>query len=114
MRGLGLDDLSSTFLLDQSNITRVLFLMLGVQSLSKSLEKEGFRGRPLLDIQASQQFLVSSHVRERDKGLLRGTLTGLGHVRGEIVPYWFCGFVDGDGLFWDCPYPPLVFLREFL
>ena len=48
---------------------------------------------PLLDIQASQQLLVSSHVRERDKGSLRGILIGgvwngffFEHVRGEVVP----------------------------
>ena len=33
--------------------------------------REGFRGGPLLDIHGSLQLLNSSHVRERDKALLR-------------------------------------------
>ena len=33
--------------------------------------REGFRGGPLLDIRGSLQLLNSSHVRDRDKGLLR-------------------------------------------
>ena len=32
--------------------------------------REGFRGGPLLDIHGSLQLLSSSHVRDRDKGLL--------------------------------------------
>ena len=37
----------------------------------------------------------------------------LGHVLGEIVPCRFCRGMDGDGhLLWDCPYPPLVAVRE--
>ena len=33
-----------------------------------------FRGRPLLDIHGSLQLLNSSHVRERDKALLRAII----------------------------------------
>ena len=33
--------------------------------------REGFRGGPLLDIHGSLQLLNSSHVRERDKALLK-------------------------------------------
>ena len=38
--------------------------------------RKGFRGGPLLDILGSLQLLNSSHVRERDKGLLRSILVG--------------------------------------
>ena len=64
--------------------------------------------------------ICSSHVRERDKMLLRSIMAGgvwngflLSKVRGEVVPCRFCGGADGDGhLFWECPYPPLVEIRE--
>ena len=37
----------------------------------------------------------------------------LGHVRGQAVTYRFCGAPDNDGhLFWECPFPPLVEIRE--
>ena len=61
-------------------------------------------GGPLLDFQGSMQLLVSSHVRDRDKALLRGTFSGgvwngflFGKVQGENVPCRFCGGLDGDG-----------------
>ena len=38
--------------------------------------REGFRGGPLLDVHFSLQLLTSSHVRDRDKGLLRSILDG--------------------------------------
>ena len=65
-------------------------------------------------------YLSSSDVRDRDKALLRGILSGgrwngflLGKVQGENVPYRFCGGPGvGGRLFWDCFYPPLVHLRE--
>ena len=38
--------------------------------------REGFRGGPLLDFHGSLQLLNSSHVRERDKALLRSVLVG--------------------------------------
>ena len=83
-------------------------------------QRQGFRGGPLLDIAGSLQLLHAPHVRERDKALLRGIMVGgvwngflLGHARGEIVPCRFCGGFDGDGhLFWECPHPPLVQIRE--
>ena len=82
--------------------------------------RKGFRGGPFLDFEGSMQLLVSSHVRSRDKALLRGILSGgvwngflLSKVRGENVPCRFCGGVDGDGhLFWDCTFLPLVHIRE--
>ena len=39
-------------------------------------EREGFRGGPLLDIEGSLQLLNSSHVRDRDKALLRSVMVG--------------------------------------
>ena len=36
-----------------------------------------FRGGPLLDFRGSMQLLFSSHVRDRDKALLRGILSGV-------------------------------------
>ena len=37
----------------------------------------------------------------------------LGQVRGQDVPCRFCRGRDHDGhLFWDCPFPPLVEIRE--
>ena len=39
-------------------------------------DREGFRGGPLLDIHGSLQLLNSSHVRDRDKGLLRSIVVG--------------------------------------
>ena len=76
----------------------------------------------MLGIRGSHQVLCSSHVRERDEMLLRSIMAGgvrndflLGKVRGEVVPCRFCGGADGDGhLFWECPYPPLVEIRENL
>ena len=82
--------------------------------------RKGFRGGPLLDIHGSLQLLNSSHVRERDKGLLRSVMVGgvwngflLGRVRNQAVPCRFCGAPDHDGhLFWECTFPPLVEIRE--
>ena len=61
-----------------------------------------------MDVHGSLQLLTSSHVRERDKALLRTIMVGgvwngflLGKVRGKAVPCRFCGGADGDGhLFW--------------
>ena len=64
--------------------------------------RKGFRGGPLLDVHGSLQLLNSSHVRERDKALLRSIMVGgvwngflLGRVRSQIVPCRFCGAPDG-------------------
>ena len=83
-------------------------------------DREGFRCGPLLDVHGSLQLLHSSHVRERDKALLRSVMVGgvwngflLGRVRGQPVPCRFCGAPDSDGhLFWECTFPPLVEIRE--
>ena len=85
-------------------------------------DREGFRGGPLLDIHGSLQLLNSSHVRERDLALLRNVMVGgvwngflLSRVRGQAVPCRFCGAPENDGhLFWECPFPPLVEIRENL
>ena len=82
--------------------------------------REGFRCGPLLDVHGALQLLNSSHVRERDKALLRSMKVGgvwngllLGRVRSQAVPCRFCGAPDGDGLlFWECTFPPLVEIRE--
>ena len=82
--------------------------------------RKGFRGGPFLDVSGTMQLLNSDHVRERDKALLRGVLVGCGwngflleKVRNCHVPCRFCGGDDHDGhLFWDCPFPPLVEIRE--
>ena len=82
--------------------------------------RRGFRGGPLLDVHGSLQLHNSSHVRERDKALLRSIMVGgfwngflLGRVRHQVVPCLFCGAPDGDGhLFWECTFPPLVEIRE--
>ena len=81
---------------------------------------KGFRGGPFLDVSGTLQLLHSDHDRERDKALLRVVLVGcvwngflLGKVRNCHVPCRFCGGDDHDGhLFWDCPFPPLVEIRE--
>ena len=39
-------------------------------------KRKGFRGGPLLDFRGSMQLLDSSHVRDRDKALLRAILSG--------------------------------------
>ena len=67
-----------------------------------------------LTLYGSHQLLVSSHLRERDKMLLRAILSGgvwngflLGKVKKEDVPYRFCGAPDNDGhLFGIVPSPP--------
>ena len=82
--------------------------------------RAGFRGGPLLDVHGSFQLLNSSHVRERDKALLRSIMVGgvwngflLGKVRCQVVSCRFCGAMDGDDhLFWECTFPPLVEIRE--
>ena len=82
--------------------------------------REGFRGGPLLDIHGSLQLLNSSHVRERDKALLRSVMVGcvwngflLLRVRHQVIPCRFCGAPDGDGhLFWECTFRHLVEIRK--
>ena len=63
--------------------------------------REGFRGGPLLDVFGSLQLLNCSHVRERDKALLRSIMVGgvwngllLGRVRSQVIP---CQRIARDG-----------------
>ena len=72
--------------------------------------REGFRGGPLLDVHGSSQLLNSSHVRKRDKALLRSVMVG--GVWKRPVPCRSCGAPAGDGhLFGECTFPPLVEIR---
>ena len=81
---------------------------------SKLSERKGFWGVEFSDFQGSLQPLTSSHLRERDKMLLRAILCGgvwngffHGKAKKEYVPCRFCGKRDGDGhLFWECSFHP--------
>ena len=75
--GLGLVCLYLAIWLALFSFLRLLFLMLGViRLLLISVGGKGFGGGPLLDVHGSLQLLVSSHVRERDKALLRTIMVG--------------------------------------
>ena len=90
--------------------------------LSSCLRGKVFRGVQFADFKGSLQLLISSHLRERDKMLLRAILCGgvwngflLGQAKKDDVPCQFCGKKDGDGhLFWECTFPPLLHVRELL
>ena len=81
---------------------------------SKLSERKGFWGVEFADIKGSLQLLNSTHLRDRDKMLLRAIMCGgvwngflLGKAKKEDVPCRFCGKRDGDGhLFWECPFHP--------
>ena len=72
------------------------------------------------DLKGSLQLLNSSHLRDRDKMLLRAIMCGgvwngflLGKAKKEDVPCRFCGKRDGDGhLFWECSLLPLEHVRD--
>ena len=82
--------------------------------------REDFRCGPLLDVHGSLQLLNSSHVRDRDKALLRSVMVG------GVWNVFFCWVGSGNSLFpvvfvvprrswslfWDCTFPPLVEIRE--
>ena len=117
--GLGLVCLFFVIWLVLFSILELLFLMLGVTRFLLTFVVERVFVGPLLVVHGSLQ-LLTSHVRERDKVLLRNVMVGgvwngflLGRVRGQAVPCRFCGAPDGDGhLFWECPFLPLVETRE--
>ena len=79
-------------------------------------------GGEVSDFPGSLQLLTSSHLRDRDKMLLRAILCGriwngflLGKAKKEDVPCRFCGKRDGDGhLFWECTFPPSSMLVNYL
>ena len=86
----------------------------------------GREGVVLLICMASHQLLVSSHLRERDKMLLRAILSG-GVWNGFLLskakkrghsPVGFCRALDNDGhIFGECTFLPFEELRnnpEFL
>ena len=87
---------------------------------SKLSERKGFGGVNFADIKGSLQLLNSTHLRDRDKMLLRAIMCGgvwngflLGKAKKEDVPCRFCGKRDGDGhLFWECSFPPLQHVRD--
>ena len=82
--------------------------------------RQGFRCGNFLDLKGSLRVSRTSHVRSRDKGLLRCIMAGgvwngflLERVREEIVPCRCCGEAGGDGhIFWECSYLPLDQIRE--
>ena len=80
------------------SISRLLFLMLGVIRLQLIIAVGKAFGVDRCWMHGSLQLLNSSHVRERDKALLRSVMIGgvwngllLGRVRGRPVPCRFCG-----------------------
>ena len=90
---------------------------------TKLSERKGFLGGEYADFQGSSQLLTSSHLRERDKMLLRAILCGsvwngflLGKAKKakkEDVPCRFCGKRDGDcHLFLECTFPPPFSMSE--
>ena len=115
--GLGLGCLCLVIWLALFSISRLLFLMLGRTRLQLIFAVERVvRCGPLLDVFGSLQLLNSSHVRERDKALLRSVMVGgawngflLRRVRGQPVPCRFCGAPHDDGhRLGECTFPPLV------
>ena len=69
------------------SISRLPFLMLGAIRLQLIFgSREGFRGGPLLDIFGSLQLLNSTHVRERNKAVLRSVMVG--GVWKVMVAFW--------------------------
>ena len=90
------------------------------QVFARLSERKVFWGCEFADFQGSLQLLTSSHLRERDKMLLRAILCGsvwtgflLGKAKKEDVPCRLCGQRDGHGhLFWECTFPPLQHVRD--
>ena len=87
---------------------------------SKLSERKGFWGAEFADRKGSLQLLNATHLRGRDKMLLRAIMCGgvwngflLGKAKKEDVPCRFCVKRDGDGhLFWECSFPPLQHVRD--
>ena len=82
---------------------------------SKLSERKGFGSVEFADFTGSLQLLNSTHLRDRDKNVVKShSLWGeygngflLGKARKEDVPCRFCGKKDGDGhWFWECSCPP--------
>ena len=73
-------------------------------------ERKGFLGGEFADFQHSLQLLTSSHLRERDKNVVKSHVVCvsvwngclLSKAKKEDVPCRFCSKRDGDGhLFWS-------------
>ena len=85
-----------------------------IRVCSRLSERKGFGSGEYADFQGSLELLTSSHLRERDKMLLRAILCGgvwngflHGRAKKEDVPCRFCGEKDGDGhLSWSVFFPP--------
>ena len=81
---------------------------------AKLSERKVFLGAEFVEFLGSLHLLISSHLRERDKMLLRAILCGcvwngflLGKAKKEDAPCRFCGKRDGGGhLFWECTFLP--------
>ena len=74
---------------------------------------KGGSGGPLLDHPGLMQLLNASHVRDRDKALLRGVLSGsvwngfvLRKAKGQTFHAACVGGPDAGHLFWECLYQP--------
>ena len=92
---------SDGFCWDQPGLPQLPFIEGSIQLEQDCISVDlcswkGFRGGAFLDYVGSMQLLVSSHVRGRDKALLRRILSGgvwngflLGKVRRENVPCRF-------------------------
>ena len=85
--------------------------------------RKGSTGGSLLDVLGSQQLLHTSHVRERDKALLRSILVGSVCGMERVSPAWsseersfgavFVVVLMAMGtFFWECLYPLLIESRE--
>ena len=71
---------------------------------SELSERKGIWRVEFAGLKGSLQLLNSTHLRDRDKMLLRATLCGrvwngflLGKAKKEDIPCRFCGKSDGDG-----------------
>ena len=83
-------------------------------------ERKGFRGVDYADFQGSLQLLTSSHLKDKEKMLLRVILCGgvwngflLGRARRKMFP---ASSVAGKMVtvicLWECTFPPLLHVRE--
>ena len=100
----------------------VCFGCLAILCFFRIIREERFFWVEYVDFQSSLQLPTSSHLRERDKMLLRAILCGsvwngflLGKAKKENVPCRYCGKRYGDGhLFWECTFsPPSCTLGSF-
>ena len=79
-------------------------------------KRKGCRREFCIDVRGSQQLLNSSHLRDREKMLLRATLSGEGVWNGLLlskakigdIKCRFCDAANNDGhLCWECPFSHL-------